>query len=311
MISVSALADSLVFLLVFSTSFGLLTALERWYVKRTVMRKALKFTGATPKGAGSKMVMPEKSVDIARNLGALAVPQKKEELDAAREKLMHAGYLHPEAVTIFYGIRLGTGLAFTAASLFWALVTGSFSSRSALLLLIPFALGYFLPALVLKRKIRYRQKCIFRELPDTLDLLAVCLKAGLGFDVSLYRVCRELSSLAPVLSNEFGLYFLEIKGGLPRETALKNLEQRNPSKSLRNVVTVLLQSARAGTDMATALKVYTDAMRTERRQKAEEQAGQLAAKMTLPLVAFILPALVIVVLGPSIINFVILIKEGF
>lgn len=309
MISAQMLTDCLVFLFVFCASFFLLTSLERWYVKRTVMRKALQFPGASQKSKG--VAPPEKSLDLAKNLGVLAIPKKQEEMDAAKEKLLHAGYLSPDAVIIYYGIRLGAGLAFTLLALAYALLTGGVSSRSILLLLIPFAMGYYLPAQVLKRKIKHRRKCIFRELPDTLDLLAVCLKAGLGFDVSLYRVCKELASIAPVLSNEFGLYFLEIRGGLPRETALKNLEKRNPSKSLKNVVAVLLQSARTGTDMATALKVYTEAMRTERRQKAEEQAGQLATKMTLPLVAFILPALVIVVLGPSIINFVTIVKDGF
>ena len=182
---------------------------------------------------------------------------------------------------------------------------------SPLLLFIPLGVGYMLPDTVLSRKIRARKTRIFRELPDTLDLLEICLRAGLGLDYALYRVCRELEEIAPVLSEEFGRYFLEIRAGLERTEALENLSARNGSEALDQVVTVFLQSLKIGSDMAVSLNAHTQAMRREREQTAEEKGAKLSTKLTLPLVVFILPALMLIILGPVILNFITLANDGF
>ena len=249
---------------------------------------------------------------VILSLGQVAAPKKEKEISKIRELLCHAGYRDNAALMVFYGLKLGGGLLL--AGMFFLFQTASWAGvhpdpRHAVS--CPSVAGYFLPDMMLKHRAKERVARIFKELPDTLDLLVICLYAGLGFDYALFRVCSELKEIAPVMSEEFGRYFLETKSGLVRETALNNLAARNGSEPLKRVVNVLQQSSRIGTDMARALKVYTDTMRKERQQMAEEQGAKLGTKLTLPLVVFILPALMLIILGPVIINFVKLITDGF
>lgn len=235
-------------------------------------------------------------------LGVVSTPKKEEELIDIKKLLTWAGYRNFDAVSIYYGIRLGAGLGFVFLFLLNAVGNGSFQLASLLYAIFPMAGGYYLPGFILNQKIRLRQQKIFKELPDTLDLLLVCIEAGLSFDMALYRMSRELSDIAPVLSREFAQYFLEVQGGLPRREALLNLAQRNGEKSLTSVINVLIQSAKFGTDIAHALRVYSDSLRTERRQMAEEKTQTVSTKLTLPLILLIMPALLIVIIGPALIN---------
>lgn len=303
-----SLYSILVFLLTSSLSFLGFSQLERWYRRKQLLKRTGPTTAVKAMAANSPGTGPW---ELALALGRLAVPKKETEISMVTRQLIHAGFRNDQALQLYYGIRIAAGGALTLMVLIPWMTLGHFDARHTVLAFIPFTMGYFLPAMVLKQRVKSREAAIFKELPDTLDLLSICLKAGLGFDFALYRVCQELADIAPILSLEFSLFFLEIKGGLAREEALDHLQARNPSEPLKNVVTVLLQSARSGTDMANALKTYTENMRTERRQKAEEQAGKLSTKLTLPLVIFILPALMLIILGPTIINFISIVKDGF
>ena len=301
--------EILVFFSAFFFSLALGVCTERWLTRRAVMgRFHLKEGAAAATGTNGT---GGDAFGLARSLGRLAIPKKEGEVKAAVQRLAHAGYRGKAALEVFYGIRLGLGSVLGFFAFFILVLFDLYSVRSLVFLFLPFAVGYYVPELLLRQKIKIRRQRIFQELPDTLDLLMVCLRAGLGFDHALYRVCLELGTIAPELSREFGLYFLEVKSGLPRTTALANLEKRNPSQSLKAVVTVLVQSASTGTDMVKALKVYTDSMRTRRRQSAEEQGAKLSTKLTLPLVIFILPALMMIILGPVIVNFIEFVNKGF
>ena len=302
------LANTLIFSLATALSYTGLSRLEQWHRRRQLLQRA--------RGKGVRTAQKQRGTDqglagLALSLGRLTAPKKEKEVSAATEKLVHAGFRDRQALHLFYGIRFALGSFLGLATLLPWLASGSFTPRHTILLFLPFALGYYLPVLLLNRRVKTRQTKIFKELPDVLDLLGISLKAGLGFDLALYRVSGEMADIAPVLSVEFAMFFLEIKGGLARQEALANLSARNPSEPLKNVVTVLIQSAKSGTDMARALKTYTENMRTERRQKAEEEAGKLSTKLTLPLVIFILPALMLIILGPTIINFIHILKDGF
>jgi len=191
------------------------------------------------------------------------------------------------------------------------LLTGHLRYQDAVVVFLPLAVGYGLPVLLLNIRIRSRQAEIFRELPDALDLVLICLEAGLNFDTALYRVSQELIHLSPVLSAEFGQYFLEIQSGLPRRTVLQHLAKRNGVENLTAVVGILLQSIRFGTNIADSLRVHIQSMRTQRRQIAEEAGAKISTRLTFPMVLLILPALFIIILGPAILNVFEKFKGGF
>ncbi len=238
------------------------------------------------------------------SLGGAVMPKQEAKTAGIATALMHAGFRSPEASAVYWGLRLILAAAFGVVYLIVILVSGSATPDNLVMIFFPLAFGYALPALYLRIKCRSRQHEIFRELPDALDLVMICLEAGLGFDRALHRASRELATVSPVLSREFTQYFIEIQSGLPRRAALQKLDQRNGVKPLSSVVSVLLQSAKLGTDIAHALGTYIQTMRTERRLMAEEKGGKVSTRLVFPLVLCILPALFIIILSPAIINIV-------
>lgn len=306
---VGTIINSLVFIMASGSTFLLWQFLEK---KHHSYLMAKRFTASETKMGPNNGKSTSLSLnELALTLGRLAAPKNSKDLSKIAKKLSHAGYREETCVIILYGIKLGMGIGLATAFLAISFSFNLFSSTTPVMVFIPFGAGYFLPDIFLKRKIKSRTEKIFRELPDTLDLLEICLKAGLGFDYALFRVCNELKDIAPTMSGEFGRYFLETKTGLGREVALTNLGSRNGSDPLKKVINVLLQSSKIGSDMARALNIYTDTMRREREQIAEEQGAKLGTKLTLPLVLFILPALMLIILGPVIINFISLVQDGF
>jgi tight adherence protein C len=235
-------------------------------------------------------------------LGEAAAPRQAAELAPIRRQLSHAGFRAAGAVALYYGARMALALLLGALVLLIYTLIGFWNTKTLLYLFVPLALGYYLPAALLRSLRERRLQQIFRELPDALDLLLICMEAGLSFDMALERVSRELKGIAPVLSAEFRQYFMEIKSGLPRQQVLEALAERNGEKGLASVVQVLIQSARTGTDIAESLNIYAESMRTSRRQQAEEQGAKVSAKLTFPTVLLILPALMLIILGPAAIN---------
>jgi tight adherence protein C len=165
-------------------------------------------------------------------------------------------------------------------------------------------LGYVLPSFILKRLIKRRQERIRLSLADALDLAVVCTEAGLGLDQAIQRVAEELRHAHPELSDEFRLINLEMRAGKPRAEALRNLATRTGVDDVRALVGVLIQTDRFGTSLAQALRVHSDAMRTERRQRAEERAAKTTIKMVPVLVIFIFPSMFIVIIGPALIQLI-------
>lgn len=237
-------------------------------------------------------------------LGSRTAPSNERELSQIRKELSYAGYRHASAPHLYFGVRTFLSLSLAILSVLSLALFGSIDLRNLLLTVFPAAIGYYLPQIILKSKIKARNKKIFRELPDTLDLLVICTEAGLGFEMALFRVSKELKDVAPVLSREFAQYFFETRGGVARNEALANLKNRNDSAGLESVIDVVIQSMRFGTDVAEALRVHSEAMRTERQQIAEEKGAKIAVKLTLPLVLLVLPALLIIILGPAVLKMV-------
>lgn len=238
------------------------------------------------------------------SLGRLATPTRETEVNAVKRLIRQAGYRSSLEVRVqaYYGLRvflaLLLGVLYLATALLWRGVDRSLLLR----LFVPLATGYYLPAALLRYRASRRSRKIRRELPDVLDLLKICVEAGLSLDSALHRVSSELHEIAPVMAQELAQYFLEIQSGLPRREVLTNLAERNQVNALTGVVNVLIQSGRLGTDIAGALGVYSASLRTERMQAAKEQGAKVATRLTFPMILLILPALLLVILGPAMIN---------
>ena len=163
-------------------------------------------------------------------------------------------------------------------------------------------MGYVLPTFFVRRRIAKRQKEMQKALPDALDLLVVCVEAGLGLNQALVRVSQEIDRVSSVLSEQLALVNLEIRAGTPRDDAFRNLGDRTGLQDIKSLMAMLIQTDRFGTSVAQALRTHADTMRTKRRQRAEEAAAKTTIKLVFPLVLLIFPALYVIILGPAIIQ---------
>ena len=231
--------------------------------------------------------------------GELVKPREAKELSKTRSSLVQAGYRQPSAVELFWGIK--AGFAFVGLVLGGlAAMSGRLPGQYKMFVVVGLvAAGFYLPGVILGFRVKARQKAITHSLPDALDMLVVCVEAGMGLDQAIYRVCQELSQKDPILSSELRLLTLELRAGKSRREALRNLSTRVGLEDLGSLVAMLIQTDMFGTSIAQTLRVYADSMRTKRFQMAEELAAKLPVKLLLPLMLFIFPTLLIVILGPA------------
>ena len=228
-----------------------------------------------------------------------------------RTRLVHAGYRRAEAYAVFVGARVALPLALAFAAFSLAAAIGH-SQRALLAAAFAGALGYIAPSFWLDSRVKKRKKELQLALPDALDLLVVCVEAGLGLSQAILRVADEIEHVSVAMSEELGLVNLEVRAGTPRDEALRNLGERSGVDDLRALSTMLIQTDRFGTSVATALRTHADDLRVKRRQRAEEAAAKTAIKMLFPLVMFVFPSLFIVILGPAAIQILrtLILKEG-
>jgi tight adherence protein C len=240
----------------------------------------------------------ESMIGFFKRVGEKA-PRSAKELGSLRLRLVQAGYRRHEALTIFFGIRVVFALGL------FSLFSTSFLARPNMTLALGgLGFGYVLPGMVLARMAKRRAHRIRLSLADALDLLVVSVEAGLGLDQALSRVGSELEFAYPELSDELRLINLELRAGKPRSEALRNLADRTGVDDLSALVTMLIQTDKFGTSVAQSLRVYSETLRTKRRQRAEEAAAKTGVKMVFPLVFCIFPAIWIVTIGPAAIRFV-------
>jgi tight adherence protein C len=226
------------------------------------------------------------------------VPRSPKEMGSLRLRLTQAGYRREEALTIFFGIRV-----MFALTLFLFFSTSIIARPNMTMALAGLGAGYVLPGMVLARLAKRRAHKIRLALADALDLLVVSVEAGLGLDQAMSRVGSELAFAYPALSDELKLINLELRAGKPRAEALRNLADRTGVEDLSSLVTMLIQTDKFGTSVAQSLRVYSDTLRTKRRQRAEEAAAKTGVKMVFPLVFCIFPAIWVVTIGPAAIRF--------
>ena len=226
------------------------------------------------------------------------VPRSPKELGPLRLRLVQAGFRRDEAITIFFGIRVMFALA-----LFMFFSTSIIARPNMTMALAGLGAGYVLPGMALARLAKRRAHKIRLSLADALDLLVVSVEAGLGLDQAMSRVASELAFAYPQLSEELKLINLELRAGKPRAEALRNLADRTGVDDLSSLVTMLIQTDKFGTSVAQSLRVYSETLRTKRRQRAEEAAAKTGVKMVFPLVFCIFPAIWVVTIGPAAIRF--------
>jgi tight adherence protein C len=233
-------------------------------------------------------------------------PSNVEEARATRRKLITAGYRSGKAPIFFVGSKLFLAVLLTVIVASIPVKQLGFPTLSNLVFyyVLAAACGYYAPILWLRRAIAGRKDALQRAIPDALDLMVVCVEAGLGLDQAIARVGEEVKRTHPALSDELNLLAMELRTGVSRQEALRNFAHRTDMEEARNLVALLVQTDRFGTSIGQALRVHADSMRTKRRLKAEELAAKLPVKLLFPLIFFIFPSMFIVLLGPASIQMV-------
>lgn len=231
------------------------------------------------------------------------LPSSELERDEAKERLMHAGFISSGALGTFYGIRILLLVIMPALVLLVAPVFPELTPKQVLMSAGVAALvGLILPGMVLDRLILNRKRKLRNGFPDALDLLIVCVEAGMGLNSALQRVADELDVSHPELATEIALVTVEIRAGIDRVDALKNLAKRTGLEDINGMVSLLAQSMRFGTSVAETLRVYSEDFRDRRMQAAEEEAAKVGTKMIFPMVFCLFPAFFVVAIGPAILS---------
>lgn len=245
-----------------------------------------------------RLLQGEWIMAILQELGARLRGPKNNTSDT--QMLIQAGYRRSGAAGVYWGTRLALAGGLFAAGMTLIPVNAVSSGVALFIAAYLGALGYLVPMLRVRQQRRQRQKEIQHALPDALDLLVVCVEAGLGLNQALVRVSEEIRHLSSIMSQELLYTNAEIRAGTPRDEALRHLSDRTGVDDIGSLVTMLIQTDRFGTSIGRSLRVHSDVLRQKRRQRAEEAAAKTAIKMVFPLVFCIFPAMFVVILGPGI-----------
>jgi tight adherence protein C len=248
-----------------------------------------------PRGVAGSLQHAGASVGKVVGRFAGMVPKSSKEISVLRRKMVRAGFREDSAVKTFYGSKL---VAMTT-SLALVFATGIVSVNYFMMIAIALGFGFLAPDFWLMRQIKKRQRQIRKSLPDLLDLLVVCVEAGLSLDQSISRAAREAEGTGSALADELSVVTLEQLAGCPRAEAWKHLAERTNVDSVRHVVSMVAQSEQLGTSIARTLRIHAQALRTRRIQQVEELAAKTGIKILFPLVLCIFPNLFLVVLGPA------------
>lgn len=248
--------------------------------------------------------LERRAISLLRSLKSWSTPKEEAKVVPIRMKFITAGYHGDLPVLLYFSGK--TFLTFLLPVFFLAYVV-FFSdhfdfTKTAFIAILLAALGYYLPDLLLKHKITKRQREIFETFPDALDLMRVCVSAGLGLDAALARVGKEIEFNSAALAEEFRELNLQLRAGMSRQEALRNMAERTGVEDVGSLVAMLIQSERFGTSVSESLKVHADALRIKRKMLAQETAGKIPVKLTIPMILCIFPAIFVIILGPAVIQ---------
>jgi tight adherence protein C len=240
----------------------------------------------------------ERVRDTLATVGKMMPAPGTEKASRTQLLMYRAGYRSAEALLAMRGVKL----LFPIAALAGIYFSGLYRINTFFIPVATFAVGYLLPDMWLTWRVSVRQRKLRKALPDALDLLVICVEAGLGLDQALMKVSQDMKIAHPELSEELQFVNLEMRIGKTRIDALRELARRTGLDDIKSLVAMLIQTERFGTSIAQSLRVYSDDMRLKRRQRAEEMSAKTSVKMVPALVFFIFPALMVVILGPAIIT---------
>ncbi|RZF25058.1 type II secretion system F family protein [Paraburkholderia sp. UYCP14C] len=295
-----------VFAIVFAAVFGAMHLSAPRDMSRRIEQAGGANAVPTPEQLDAAAQTPwyEKLVEISQPISKLSVPKDGWEQFALRVQLMNAGWRSANAGPIYLAAK--TALALSLPLIAMLMLYGSSFANSLLertiVLVVLAALGYYLPNVVLSRRIAARKRSIVEDFPDALDLLTVCVEAGLSLDSSLMKVGEEIRLRSAVVASELELMLLEMRSGFSKEKALRNFSLRTGVEDIDSFSAMLIQAERFGTSIGASLRVLSDTLRTRRRMRAEERAAKIALKLLFPLMFCIFPALLVVLMGPAMIH---------
>ena len=294
--------SNLVFLLIVFAIVGGLALMAMALFSPGYMRGRLAgFRSKAEPGMQSSDGWVEKVVKVAQPFSKLSLPEEGWERSALRTRFMNAGWRSPAAATLYFAAKtllalLVPGVVALVMMNYWPAMPGK---RFMIALLVAAAFGYYLPNFTLERTAQRRQRDIFETIPDALDLLTVCVEAGLSLERALVKVAGEIHIKSLVLAQELQLVLMEMRAGFTKERALRNFALRSGVEDVDTLVAMLIQSERFGTSMGLSLRVHSDTLRSKRQLLAEEAAAKIALKLLFPLIFFIFPTLLIVLVGPA------------
>lgn len=251
-------------------------------------------------GGDSGVRWIERVASVAKPLTRLSIPEEGWEKSTLRTRFMNAGWRHPAAPTLYFASKTALALLIPMLQTLFLLLYGGIAGGKILaFLLVGASIGYYLPNVVLARLVARRRREIFETVPDALDLLTVCVEAGLSLERALVKVAAEIHIKSVVLAHELQLVLMEMRAGFSKEKALRNFALRSGVDDVDTLVAMLIQSERFGTSVGDSLRVHADNLRHKRRVMAEECAAKIGLKLLFPLIFCIFPTLLMVLLGPA------------
>lgn len=298
----------LIYMLAFLTVFLVTFTLASLWARRT--RVKARFEGNPGEEVVSPFLRPKpaaspvkkKVMDWLSASGQWALKDPKG-LSEIQERLIHAGYRHPQALAVFFGIRaMAAFLLPIPYILFYLIIKGKMGFLHVGFAFFLAFLGFFLPNYLLALKVRQRQNRLDKALPDILDLFVICMEAGLALNAALNKVAEEIKGVYPEFYTELQITAAELRTGIPWDEAFDNLGRRTGVQSIRSMVGLMIQSDKLGASIGQALRNHGDFTRTQRTLRAEENAAKLPLKLIFPLIFCIFPAMLIVSVGPAVIH---------
>jgi tight adherence protein C len=258
---------------------------------------------ADPGASGLNLGPEARGQRLLERLGRGMTPTGVQKRERATEKLAHAGYRRPEDLRLFFGLKILAGLGLPILTMAVLLIPGLMTLNKALpYILLALPIGLILPDYVLVKLIRKRQSAVRRGLPDVLDMLVVCSEAGMGLNAAIQRVALEMDIQHPILADELKTTMLHMGAGMDGRTALQELANRTGLDEMRSLAATLQQAMRFGTSISETLRAYSEEMRNKRLEAAQEQAAQVGVKMLIPIALFMLPAVMVIVMGTPMIK---------
>jgi len=294
-------------------SLGMLGVYWLLYRPQSAATERLRRMGGSREGvitqSAQSVVMPDDSAasELAQRLAQplnKLLPPSATEAKKLQKQLMHAGFRSAEAPIIYRAVQLASMAGFPLIVAAVCALTARPLNNALVYIIIAFVVGFFMPRFFLNKMISKRQRLIRWGLADALDLMVVSVEAGLGLNAAMMKVSTELRDVHTPVAIEFELANLEIRVGRERDEALRNLAERTGVDDLRSLVAMLIQTDKFGTSIAKGLRVFSDSLRTKRRQRAEQEAQKAAVKLLLPLACFLFPTLFIAILGPAALNLI-------